>query len=533
MMSRKHRTIRERLSLAGGVAARASALLCAVLMLCVFPLLFHDAFFDINRFKVQAVYVVVPPLAVLFALGRLLEGRPSGAAGGKAGRSVTLCMLLLTLACVISCARTGFEETTLTGSSGRGCGLFFMLCCAAAYGVIACGLRDMRLFVPLMMLCSALCAGLGVLNAMGVDPLGFYTRIRPGQESSFLSTIGNIDFFGAYMVMLLPVCAAQAIFSPRAGMRRYGAVCSVAVMLGAAVSRTDCAYAGTHLMCFLLLMLSGERLDGMARALGVWSAASACQYAARRLLYRGLYRPTFSGLPKLLTDYYRTLIWAGLLAAAALACALLARRGVRAPGRRRLAAAGLALLLLAALALAGTALYFNCIDTITPLGQLERVLRLGDGWGSHRGFVYARSLRAFADYGWADRLFGRGMEQTLFIRNPYCEESVIAVTGVFNDAHCQPLQLLLTCGILGSASFLALYGASLLAAARRLGGSALMTGLFAALAVYGMVMLLNVTQPILIGTLFSLIALTVACARQQESPEPGQKNDKEGALRES
>ena len=532
-MSKEHRTARESLSLAGKMAARISALLCALLMLCVLPLLFHNAFFDINRFKVQAVRTLVPPLSAVFVLGRLLEGRPSGKGRGQAGHGVTLCVLLLVLACVLACARTGFEESTLTGSNGRYCGLLFMLCCAAAYGVIAYGLRDMRPLLPLIMLCSALCAGLGVLNAMGIDPLGFYTYIRPGQEEFFLSTIGNYDFFGTYLVMLLPICAAQAIFSPRAGMRRYGAVCSVAVMLGAAVSRTDCAYAGTHLVCFLLLMLCGARLDGMARALSVWSAASACQYAARRLLYRGLYRPTFSGLPKLLTDYYRTLILAVLLAAAALVCALLARRGVRAPGRRRLAAAGLALLLLAALALAGMTIYFNCIDTITPLGQLESVLRFGDGWGSHRGFVYARSLRAFGDYGWADRLFGRGMEQTLSILEPYCEESVIAVTGIFNDAHCQPLQLLLTCGILGAASFLALYGASLLVAAKRLGGSALMTGLFAALAVYGMVMLLNVTQPILIGTYFSLIALTVACARQQEIPENRQKNDKEGALRES
>ena len=526
------RTLRQRVSLVGGAVARTAALLCALLMLCALPLLFRNAFFDINRFKVQAVCAAVPPLAALYAVGRLLEGRRQGSAA-RAGRGAMLCMALLMLACVISCARAGFEESTLTGSSGRYCGLSFMLCCGAACAVIAFGLRDVRLLTVLLMLAASLCAVLGVLNAMGVDPLGFYARIRKGQESAFLSTIGNIDFFGAYMLMLLPVCAAQAIFPARAGMRRYGALCAVAVMLGAAVSRTDCAYAGVHLVCFLLLMLSGERLDAMARALCVWSAASACQYAARRLLYRGLYRPKFSGLPKLLTDYSRALILAGLLLAAALVCALLARRGVRAPGRRRLAAVGLALLLLIALAFAGTVVYFSSIDTKTPLGQLESVLRLGDDWGSHRGFVYARSLRAFGDYGWADRLFGRGMEQTLSILTPYCEESVIAVTGVFNDAHCQPLQLLLTCGILGAGAFLALYGASLLGAARRMGGSALMTGLLVSFAAYGLVMLLNVTQPILIGTYFSLIALSVACARRQEIRGNRQTNDKEGAPRES
>ena len=66
-----------------------------------------------------------------------------------------------------------------------------------------------------------------------------------------------------------------------------------------------------------------------------------------------------------------------------------------------------------------------------------------------------------------------------------------------------------------------------------MGGSALMMGLFVSFAAYGLVMLLNVTQPILIGTYFSLIALSVACARRQEIPDNRQTDDKEGAPRES
>ena len=532
-MSKEHRTARESLSLAGKMAARISALLCALLMLCVLPLLFHNAFFDINRFKVQAVRTLVPPLSAVFVLGRLLEGRPSGKGRGQAGRGVTLCVLLLVLACVLACARTGFEESTLTGSNGRYCGLLFMLCCAAAYGVIAYGLRDMRPLLPLIMLCSALCAGLGVLNAMGIDPLGFYTDIRSGQEQIFLSTIGHLDFFGTYLVMVLPISAATAVFSARTGMRRYAAVCAVIVMLGATSSRTDSAFAGVHLVCFLLLALSGGLWQHISRALALWSAAFASQSAVRRLLLLSPYGPTFDGLPRYLADSGAALALAVLLLAAALGCLLAKRRGMCAPGRRRLALLALALLLIAAAVLGAAVFYFNSIDTQTPLGELDHVLRLSDSWGSYRGFVYARTMRAFADYSWADKLFGKGMEQTLAILTPYCEASITAQIGVYNDPHCQPLQFLLTCGIFGAASFLALYAVSLLSVARHMGRHLPLTALFVSLSAYSIVMLLNVTQPILIGTYFSLIALTVACARQQGIPENRQKNDKEGALRES
>lgn len=500
-----------RLIAVGRVLERASAMLCALLMLCVLPLLFHNAFFDINRIKVQAVCTAVPPLAMAFLLGHLLQGKKRIAMQG--GRAVTACLILLLFTCVLACARTGFAESTLTGSDGRFCGLNFILYCGTAYVVIAYGLQDMRLLMALMMLASSLCAGLGILNAMGIDPLGFYTFIRPGQEQVFLSTIGNFDFFGTYLVMLLPISAAQAILSPRAGVRRFGAVCASAIMLGAACSRTDCALAGVHLVCFLLLALSGARWGYMARALSLWALAFACQPVARRLLAVSPYHPEFSGLPRFLADSGLGLAAAGLFAGVAIVCALLEKRGVRAPGRRRLARTGFALLIIAGLVLGGALVYFTFFDIQTDLGEAAAVLRFDDSWGSYRGFIYTRALRAYADYGLADKLFGRGMEQTYAILKPYCEESITAVIGTYNDPHCQILQFLLTCGAFGAAAFIALYAVLLLTAGRRLGPDAQRIGLFVSLASYSLIALLNVTQPILIATYLSLGALAVARIR--------------------
>ena len=82
--------------------------------------------------------------------------------------------------------------------------------------------------------------------------------------------------------------------------------------------------------------------------------------------------------------------------------------------------------------------------------------------------------------------------------------------GTFNDAHCQPLQLLLTTGLLGALSFLLLYASMLRAILRRAAGDALLTGVFASLTGYGVILLLQVTQPILIATYLSLCALALS-----------------------
>lgn len=144
---------------------------CAAFMLCVVPLLFHDAFFDINRCKVEAVCRVVPVLVLLMGAAVLLApGEKAGMA--HPGRMSRALMLLFLASCVIACARVGFEPATLDGSEGRYCGLVFMLCCGAAFFVISEGEANGRLTAPIV-LCAAAVALLGLANALGIDPLGF------------------------------------------------------------------------------------------------------------------------------------------------------------------------------------------------------------------------------------------------------------------------------------------------------------------------------------------------------------------------
>ena len=88
--------------------------------------------------------------------------------------------------------------------------------------------------------------------------------------------------------------------------------------------------------------------------------------------------------------------------------------------------------------------------------------------------------------------------------------------GTFNDAHCQPLQLLLTTGLFGALVFLAFYVSMLRAIFRHAGEDALLTGVLASLAGYGVIMLLQVTQPILISTCLSLCALALSRIHHQK-----------------
>lgn len=487
-------------------APGAVAWLCAALMLCVLPLVFHNAFFDINRIKVSVVCRAIPVLLAAFILALLLKPRGEGLPVPLPGtRLPACCLATLLVTCLIACARCGFDEASLTGSEGRFCGLYFWLACGAAFGIIAFGASELPHIDTMAILCASLVAALGIANALGVDPLRFYHNISEKQKSLFLSTIGNADFFGAYLAMLFPLAGARYVLSSRG--RCVWLALALVMACGVIVSRTDSSFLALHLACAALLGCSGKSLDAMRRALILWGgcllalpALAPALNAADRMLY---------GLLLMLCRTRLALLLGLLCLCGAGLCLWAKRRGRGAPGKR-LPLALLAAAALAALAIVGLIVLFSCVDTESELGAASALLRFDDDWGSRRGYVYARSLRAYADYSPADKLFGRGVDLTRRILEPYNDNARVLAQGTFNDAHCQPLQLLLTTGLLGALSFLLLYASMLRAILRRAAGDALLTGVFASLTGYGVILLLQVTQPILIATYLSLCALALS-----------------------
>ena len=168
---------------------------CAALMLCVIPLYFDDAFFNINRCKVSLIRTATPWLLALMAVSLCASRLPGEKKRLERPIAPDICMAAFLLACVIACARQGFNKDVTEAANGRNLGLWLMLCLCAAYYIVALGEIDGRLLAACMLLCAAICAGLGILNAAGIDPLGFYQNIKRKLKITFFSTIGNADFF--------------------------------------------------------------------------------------------------------------------------------------------------------------------------------------------------------------------------------------------------------------------------------------------------------------------------------------------------
>ncbi|MGN0996096.1 MAG: O-antigen ligase family protein [Candidatus Ventricola sp.] len=499
-----------------------AAFLCAAAMLVALPLVFRNAFFDINRVKIDWVCGLMPALA-LFSLVCCLAARQrlprdAGAWG------ILLSAALFLLACVLSAARQGFSEAVLRGSQGRGCGLVFLLSCGAAALAIAAGRLRGHALSWLIGLAGGCVALLGVLNALGIDPLHFYAGIAPGQEKLFLSTIGNLDFFGGYVAMLLPMTAVWFVAAKRWAVRCPALLGTIACEAAIAAAGSDSAFAAAQAGFAVLLTLCGDDWRCMGRALLLWALSFAALLIMQPLLLFSVRRRAYTGLFLALCQRGVAAGACALLVLAAVLCLWLGRRGVRAPGRNRLMVCFFvvgAAMLLAALA----AIYrFTVLEPERELGALGDLLRFDDSWGTRRGFVYRRAVRALADYSTADWLLGRGVDCTRAILSPYFDNPDMLRYGVFNDAHCQVLQYLLTIGLPGTLSLIACHVLALHACWRRAAQDPLLTGVCASLGAYTVVALVSVAQPILMATYLSVVAVAVSrmlhLAAQEESYEP-------------
>ena len=251
-------------------------------------------------------------------------------------------------------------------------------------------------------------------------------------------------------------------------------------------------------------------------AAALWAVCFALMPAARAVLSVSPYHPELDGLLQLLLETHAAQVFSAVFLLITVLFAVLNQRGVRAPSRRFMARMILIVLLAAVAVFLAAVVWFTVYAPEADLGSLASLLRFDDMWGSVRGFVYKRSLRAFNDYTLTEKLFGRGLGQTLAILTPYCDNQVAidAAGGVFTDAHCQPLQFLLTCGLVGTVAFLAFYLFMMFALIKRMKNDPLLCGCFAALVGYWVVMLLNVAQPILLSTYFPLCALALSRMRR-------------------
>ena len=501
-----------------------SALILAVIVAGVFPLFFRNQFFDINRVKISLLQCSAVVCAVACAALWVTDHAVHHSWRSVTLPKVTLADIGITLFAASAAIATWLSDDrqqALTGEAGRRSGLLFILTLYLMYLVLSRGLNMRRWLVILYFAAGVAAALLGVLNFYKIDPLGFYQNMKESQVASFLSTIGNINFFGLYLCMVL--CAGCALFLH--ADFKTAIPCGAGLFVcfyGVIASRSDGALLGVALLFALVLFYALTDCARLAR-----TAVIICLYGAALLCVHTVGvctdwygYPFLGGLCEVLVKSNAPLYLTAAGAAFALLAWLGQRRGVKLPGKR-LRAVMAVLSGAAVVAVVALMIYFTCVNPQAQAGALTQFLRFDDAWGTYRGFVWIRSLVAYSQLGWLQKLIGVGPDTMRYVLAAYRDSTIeTAASGVFENCHNEYLQYLVTTGALGLTGYVLLAAGSIrnaLRSAHSLEGLALVL----MLCVYAPLAFVNVNQPVTVVQFF--FAASLAACMRNSAPSPIEK----------
>ncbi len=461
------------------------------LMLALLPLAVHDGFFDITETK-TICFTVPTVVLVLARLGFTLyreNGLPRRKLTGAEWAAITFCAV-----CFAASVAGGDFAGAFLGERGRYQGLGMMWLYAALYFAFSgMHVRRQDVLVPLC-LGLFLSGALTVCNHLGWDVLGFCSQLREFDRGRYISTLGNINFAGAYLTLVWPVCAAALLAEKRLWKGvLLGIVCIVGLWAAMAV-RSECAVLGIGAALVLLPMLAKKEADALRRYPLLLAGAALSMLAYRAIVY---------DFGKLLSSLVRHLSEPVLmlpLAAVSLAAYFLLRRRSERTLLRVRRVYGF-VLLAAFLAAAVLLVLLNTVWSAVPLGGMDEWLRFSDAWGTDRGGVWKYCLSLFGKFPLGKKLIGGGcgVLAALDVKHRYFPDAIL------DAAHCEYIQLLLNWGVLGLGAYAAWVVLTLCRALRESG--ALSFALAAGLLGYGVQALVNIAQSPGISLFFVFLAV--------------------------
>ena len=279
-----------------------------------------------------------------------------------------------------------------------------------------------------------------LLQSADRDPFGFLHLIRKVYRYSYLGTIGQKNCFSGYLCLLLPLF--WCMFAEAEDLRHtllYGAFCTIGFMAIIAAN-SDSTFAGIGVSVFFLLPYFLFHKTRIRRASILISLFGACL-----LLFRIL--PFFEG--KVIHIMRHSHDVSAVLLRIPCSVGLILLGGLlyvfidKWVGKDYEKRARLLLIVFEAL-----------FSVAVIVVVLRSATGFNDKWGTNRGYIWRVGWEHFVSFPLKEKLVGVGPD---LLAPVYVELRLLLKTNVV-AAHSEPLQVLLTQGIIGLSLYLVFWG---------------------------------------------------------------------------
>lgn len=422
-----------------------AAELYLVFMACVYPFLMDDKLFNVTvtRFRVWVISGIALGLVML----GLFVWRMVGSMRVTNFMPSTALKFFL-IVCLITTLLNGNWKGDFWCSGCRYIGLLFYLIVLLVYLLLKRFYQPSRVFLVAMTLGGMLVIGIGILNHAGFDPLGTIERIAKDFKSDYISTIGQMNFFSQYVLMVFAVCSVGLLSANKRTILPWIVgifFCGCGLFIG----KSDGALVGLvfGILSLPLFFRDKKRKEFLSQyffmlavfflgfaVIGLWTKFGNASFMAMK----GLYKKSLNA-PMVL------LLIPSLFVCMAL---LLEVWKCKEETLRKWSNIGYVILMVTGVvALLGLILAFNL-----PMAQawkgnsLYKMFHFSDTWGTDRGRVWKEAWQIFVESPFWQKVFGHGLEST---------KKLLVMNSDFDNVHNEVLQYLMTTGMVGVGCYLA------------------------------------------------------------------------------
>jgi hypothetical protein len=492
-----------------------------IAMFSFFPLFLTNQYASARHDK----YYLFLALTALFAVSAMIayaigrgEDRRSGIHSSffSPMSATDIAFLCFFVFAVISTILSPYAVETLNADSARNNGLILLAAYTLVYFLVSRLYISRNYVLAVYLIFSCIVALLTVINFFYIDPIGIFEGYPEDVVVDFGSTIGNKNTIAAFMALFLPAAMMTLVLSDSRGMRILGALSMI--------------LAGTAAVC----ANSGSAILGLAVAIPVMGIFAARRYEYLQRYFLGM--AILCGSMKLLRLFsllmndhdkgfefiqqfmiHSPLAWIGLSIFAVLWLVMTLGRGRLADRYPRRALTVVFIVIAAAVPLAAIIgiLYFTLIDKTAALGSFDRLLRFDDRWGTHRGFMWIRSIEEYGRMNIFRKLFGAGPDMAIkVLADHFAELAERFGDGYTDTAHNEYINYLITQGALGLLSYLMILGSVSVRVIRRARENPLPLIFISAIVCYAVQATVNLYTPIVTPIFILFIAMAEAGNRR-------------------
>ncbi len=429
------------------------------------PLVIRDFYYDILIFKYYYYcFCTITMIILLFIFSVVNAIKAKRVFKLRAGIKSLICrctkldlvIFSYWIIALISTLTSNYKYESFWGNEGRYTGFFLITWYVLAYFCVSRFWKYKSFYIDLILLSGIIVCIFGITDYFNLDVFHFKALLLPNQRAIFTSTIGNINTYTAYVGIIVGISSILFVTERRLFKKSWYYICFVISLFAIIMGVSDNAYLSLAALFGFSPLYLFKVKSGVKKYLIIiatfFSVAQCIDWINTSLSNKvigvdGIFNLVINSN---ILSYLVISLWL-IIVVWYLYDRFLAIEQKN--YGKKLVYIWLSFVAIIFMGILFVLYDCNFAGNTDKYGFARNYIFFTDDWGTHRGYIWRNALECFMDLSFMKKIIGYGPETfgILLIRktadNPYKE--------IFDSAHNEYLQILITMGIAGLTTYIA------------------------------------------------------------------------------